>query len=273
MQTEELPSVLVCVITCRRPAGLRRLLDKLTELVVTKSHFEILVVDNDAAGSARPVVDASAGKAGAPIIYELEPKPGIVFARNHCVATFLVSQHDALVFIDDDEWPAEPTWLDGLVSAWTERNPDIVTSHVVSVAEPGVPRWPLEILYGPCVLQPGDRVTKFYTNNLLLSRRVLTTIQPAFDERFAMTGASDYHFALKCNRAGFLAEYALAPVEEEFPGDRATVRWFVRRGFRSGIGHSRSHVFEEGCSLFRCALFFSRPSERGSVAFRWCAVR
>jgi succinoglycan biosynthesis protein ExoM len=246
------------------------LLEALTELVVTKSHFEILVVDNDAAGSARPVVDALAGKAGAPIIYELEPEPGIVFARNHCVATFLASQHDALVFIDDDEWPAEPTWLDGLVSAWTERNPDIVTSHVVSVAEPGVPRWPLEILYGPCVLQPGDRVTKFYTNNLLLSRRVLTAIQPAFDERFAMTGASDYHFALKCNRTGFLAEYASAPVEEEFPGDRATVQWFVRRGFRSGIGHSRSHVFEEGVAAAAIrAVFFLGVS--AGAARMWIA--
>jgi hypothetical protein len=74
MQTEELASVLVCVITCRRQAGLGRLLEALTEQVVTKSHFEILVVDNDAGGSARAVVDALADKAGAPIIYELEPR-------------------------------------------------------------------------------------------------------------------------------------------------------------------------------------------------------
>jgi hypothetical protein len=70
------PSVLVCVITCRRPAGLGRLLEALTEQVVTKSHFEILVVDNDAGGSARPVVDALAGKAGRPSSMSWSQSPG-----------------------------------------------------------------------------------------------------------------------------------------------------------------------------------------------------
>ena len=91
----------------------------------------------------------------------------------------------------------------------------------------------------------GDLVNVFYTNNLLISREVLQKINPPFDKRFAMTGASDYHFALKCQKAGFKAIYTVAPVIEEFPKSRATVKWFLKRGFRSGIGFTRSHLFED----------------------------
>jgi len=73
----------------------------------------------------------------------------------------------------------------------------------------------------------------------------LETIQPAFDKRFAMTGSSDYHFALKCRYAKLSAFYTNAPVIEEFPKSRATISWFAKRGYRSGVGFTKSHLYED----------------------------
>jgi succinoglycan biosynthesis protein ExoM len=240
-------NILISVITCRRPAGLSRLLNGIGNLRASSDvTIEVLVVDNACDEEARSVVEA-AQRTDFPfaLTYVEEPEPGIVAARNRCVAFFLNSGADALAFIDDDEWPAESDWMLRLVSTMMDARADVVTGSVISVAEADTPKWALQVLYPPTQLTPGAAVPTFYTNNVLIKRDVLERIAPAFDRRFAMTGASDYHFALKARRAGFRAVYADAPVEESFPANRATLKWFLRRGYRSGIGFTRSHLFEE----------------------------
>ena len=197
--------------------------------------------------------------------YHDEPERGIVAARNKCVEVFLRSPQQNLVFIDDDEWPASPDWLQALLRAKERYQADVVTSHVISVGEPGTPEWAVQLIYGSNRLREGQRVNVFYTNNVLIDRKVLEHISPAFDNRFAMTGASDYHFSLKCRKSGFTAHYTSAPVEEEFPLSRATVRWFLRRGFRSGVGYTRSHLFQESfpVAISRCLMMFFVRAGRG----------
>ncbi len=247
----------IAIITCRRPQGLKHLLESLAhQKMPTKTQLDILVVDNACQDEIERLVKEINQNSPFKIIYEQEQEPGIVFARNKCVASVLERNRDFLLFIDDDEWPNSKTWANDMLQAQMKYKADIVTSHVVSVGNPDTPNWAVRLIYADNKIQDGEPLTKFYTNNLLIRRNVLEAIQPAFDERFAMTGASDYHFALKCLRAGFKAVYTDAPVLEEFPKDRARIKWFVRRGFRSGIGYTRSHLFEEGLwkTIARCLV-------------------
>ena len=247
-------SATIAIITCRRPVWLKRLLESLTKQKVDDSTIlNILVVDNAGEQSTLDVVNEVSATSPFLITYACEKIPGIVAARNKCVSEFLQTDAKYLFFIDDDEWPAEDNWAQKLLNKQQEYSADVITSHILSVGETGTPEWAVELIYGNNPLNEGDIVNKFYTNNLLICRNVLEHISPAFDKRFAMTGASDYHFALKCNKAGYKAYYTDAPVIEEFPKSRATVKWFLRRGFRSGIGFTRSHLFED--SLFTAILF------------------
>lgn len=258
----------IAIITCRRPEGLKRLLTALSAQRVTPdTDLDILVVDNACQDEIKDLVATANGTCPFPISYEREPQSGIVYARNKCVSCFLETDSQCLLFIDDDEWPANETWAQDLLKAQVLHQADIVASHVVSVGEPGTPPWALELMYGKPRTREGQPMPIFYTGNLLICRKVLETIRPAFDERFAMTGASDYHFALKCTRAGFKAIYTDAPVIEEFPRDRATLKWFIRRGFRSGIGYTRSHLFEDGLlkTLGRGALMSVLRVGKGAV--------
>jgi len=46
---------------------------------------------------------------------------------------------------------------------------------------------------------------------------------------------------------------------------RATVKWFLKRGFRSGIGFTRSHLFEESLlkAIVRCSIMLGVRLLRG----------
>jgi glycosyltransferase involved in cell wall biosynthesis len=247
-------SATIAIITCRRPIWLKRLLESLTKQNIDESTLlNILVVDNASEQTTLDVVTEVSSTSPFNIIYACEETPGIVAARNKCVTEFLQTDAQYLFFIDDDEWPAENNWAQQLLNKQKEYNADVVTSHILSVGEQGTPTWAVEIIYGKNPLKEGYIVNKFYTNNLLICIHVLEKITPAFDKRFAMTGASDYHFALKCNKSGFKGVYTDAPVIEEFPKSRATIKWFLRRGFRSGIGFTRSHLFED--ALFSAIIY------------------
>ena len=95
--------VTVAVPTARRPDSLRRLLAALPAAVAGAPPVEVLVVDNDPAGSARPVVAASP----LPVRYVLEPEPGSAHARNRALAE---TATPVLAFLDDDVVPC-PGWL------------------------------------------------------------------------------------------------------------------------------------------------------------------
>ncbi|MEW6997252.1 glycosyltransferase family 2 protein [Colwelliaceae bacterium BS250] len=262
----------IAVITCKRPAWLKRLLQALCKQVVGKNiTLDILVVDNDCDPTTKAAVLKLQQDSPHAIIYQTEAIKGIVAARNRCVTTFLANDAQFLLFIDDDEWPADENWAQKLLDQQTLYQADIMTSHVISVGEEGTPFWAIELIYGKNTHREGDKLTTYYTNNLLISRHVLEQVVPAFDARFATTGASDYHFALKCTRAGFTAYYTDAPVIEEFPKSRATIKWFLQRGFRSGIGYTRSHLFEEPKikAILNCLLMCAIRVLRG---FWYCLL-
>jgi len=261
--------VTIAIITYNRPLWLSRLLKSLTFQEFDEGvSVEVLVVDN-ACEERIQILVRSIGKQSPCRMHYIEEKTsGIVAARNKAVEYFLNSDSRNLLFIDDDEWPNENNWAQTMLNGKKLHSADIVTSRVISVGGVDTPNWAVDLIYGNNPYEEGNIVTAFYTNNLLISRHVLDIIKPAFDSRFAMTGASDYHFALKCKRIGLKAVYVEAPVMEEFPKSRANIKWFIRRGFRSGIGYTRSHLYEEKLSiaLLKCVSLSLIRFLRGSVS-------
>ena len=238
--------VSIGIITFKRPKGLKRLLESLISQQVSDDiELDIIIVDNACEQEIEEVVAELQNESKYKLHYCQESISGIVSARNKCVEQFLSLNSDFLIFIDDDEWTETEYWVQKMVDAQQKYIADVVTSHVISVGEEGTPSWTTQLLYGDNKLVEGQPISVFYTNNLLISKQVLETVSPAFDLRFAQTGASDYHFSLKCNRKGFKAFYTEAPVIEEFPKSRATIQWFIKRGFRSGNGFTKSHMFED----------------------------
>jgi succinoglycan biosynthesis protein ExoM len=205
----------------------------------------VLVVDNDCTGENSKVIGSL--PSGYPYQLKLveEPQRGIVSARNRAVDEFLKSDAEVLVFIDDDEWPVSNDWLMTLVNTQREESCEIVYSDVYTVPESKKIKWVEDAFRINKQKREVSEIKKFYTNNLLITRKVLEEVSPVFDERFAMTGSSDLHFAVKCIKSGFRAVHTpFAPVQEIFPASKATFKWFFLRGYRSGEGATRANIYE-----------------------------
>jgi succinoglycan biosynthesis protein ExoM len=238
-------SVAIAVITFRRPQLLKDLLDSLQAQELPESQacaVRIVVVDNDAEGSAAEVIAAAAENPRYPIESAIEPEPGIPFARERSVQ--LAWNDDALIFVDDDE-VAPPGWLATLLDAWESTGADVVTGPVQGILPADAPAWNRysDVHDSTGKHATGEALNKAYTNNTLVAQRVYHSVTPAFHPAFRYTGSSDLHFFLRVHQAGFRIVWSEeARIQEDVPTSRTTLRWLFRRAFRSGSGDTISRL-------------------------------
>ncbi len=141
MPKDARPTVVVSALAFRRPEMLRQLLRALAGIDRPEGwRVRFLVVDNDADGSARQVVDECAGLYGDTLDYVIEEAPGIPLARNRALDEATAGGARLLAFIDDDEYPA-PDWLVRLVGHYVETGAVLVGGPV----RPVKPQCPLSL--------------------------------------------------------------------------------------------------------------------------------
>lgn len=229
-------TVTVAMLTYRRPDDLRSALP-LVCAQLPATHAELLVVDNDPDGGARPVVEAAGD---ARIRYVHEPTPGIAAARNRALAD---TTADVLVFIDDDERPGEG-WLESLLAVHERERCAAVVGPVVSEYEIEPEPW---IRDGGFFERrrpaTGAVVEAAATNNLLLDMAVVRRLGLEFDVRYGLTGGSDTLFTRRLSAAGERIVWcAEAPVVDVVPRGRLTRRWVLQKALRSGNSWSRTSL-------------------------------
>lgn len=236
--TEKSPPlrVVVCVATYRRPAGLQRLLGALDAQVFSDPppQLRVIVIDNDAEGSARQVCDAAAGWLSLPLTYAIEKRRGISQARNAALVTAFPTAEFA-AFIDDDEVP-ERDWLDQLLRAQRRQGADAVTGPCLPRFSTTPPDW---LVAGGFFERPqhndGAGLSHCYTHNALVRCAALEALDALFDERLALTGGEDVELFERLAAAGYAIVWAAgAVVHDCIPPERATASWVLRRAFRTG---------------------------------------
>jgi succinoglycan biosynthesis protein ExoM len=233
--------IAVCVITYQRPEGLKRLLEGLAGLTFGKigsPDLRIVVVDNDAAGSARVLYESLAPDFPWPLTYHVEPRRGIPFARNASVAA--AGDADFLVFVDDDEVP-EPGWIEELLRVQRATGADVVAGPALPYFDGAVPDWVVKSkFFERARFATGTAVAPAFvaTNNVLVRRGVLEEVAQGgqvFDERYAMSGGSDTNLFMRVHRAGHRMVWADGAVaRDRIPASRARVSWILQRAYRFG---------------------------------------
>ena len=229
-------AIAITVITYRRPTLLAALLASLAaQRVPAPARITIVVVDNDAAGSAGPIVAAARGATAWPLVYAIEPRRNIAAARNRAVAIALADAADYVAFIDDDE-RAMPEWLAQLILLQRETGADVVTGPIAPIVHADAPCWATPALFTDSRPRPsGTWVPTAITSNALVSAAVLRTLDGPFDEVLGLSGGSDSHLFLRATQRGARIVWANEAVTEEAIGaDRTTLNWVARRAFREG---------------------------------------
>lgn len=230
------PMISIGVITRQRPEGLRRLLESLKSLEFTidpAPTLSVVVVDNDANGSAKPICDAI-DITPWPLLYIVEKRLGIPYARN-AVLRESRNNCDFIAFVDDDE-VVGPTWLAELLDAQRRSQADVVAGPVLPRFVDSPPKWVVE---GGFFDRPryttGDRLRHVATGNVLVRSDSINKADMWFDNRFALTGGSDTHFFMRLASTGAVMVWSdEAVVHESIPASRLRMRWLLQRAYRGG---------------------------------------
>lgn len=229
--------VTVGVPTFRRPDDLAALLPVLLEqaeelTVATGGRYvaDVLVVDNDPAGSAAGTVAA----VGAPLVrYAVEARPGIAAVRNRALDEAAGSQ--LLAMIDDDELP-QPRWLEHLVMAWEETRPAAVAGRVLAAYEGELEPW---VAAGDFFLRftfpTGTEVATAAAGNLLLDLDQVRRAGVRFATDLGLSGGEDNLFSRALVRAGGRIVWCDESVAvDQVPAARMTRRWVLTRSWSHG---------------------------------------
>ncbi len=242
---QEIPSpvpaptdISLCIATFRRPTKLGRLLEDLAGQ--SQQPTEVVVVDNDAAQTARAVLDRFRAR-GYPcrLVYAVEPQQNISLARNRCVA---LATGRWLAFVDDDERaPAE--WLQRLAACAGTAAADGVLGPVIPVLPEGTAKW-----LGNGTLHDWPRMrtgtvvpaNRLRFGNVLLSRSWLTVQPEPFDPALGLTGGEDGDLLGRLRQQGARLVWCdEAWVQEPVDPSRLRLRWLWLRAMRGGQDHAR----------------------------------
>ena len=229
--------IVVAALTFRRPEGIAKLLDVLQTQVHDAARpfrLTVLVVDNDATGSAKSTVEAFRGNGAYEFIYVVEAQQGIPLARNRAIDA-APADTDLFCFVDDDEWPVDG-WLDAMLAVRERTGADCIYGPV----EPVYPSEPPAFFVRSRVVErkrnrDGSQIGYAASNNVMMDYKYLTDHSLRFDERMRFTGGTDYLFFNQAVRGGmriFWADAAL--VYDVVPANRMTWKWLLQRQYRLG---------------------------------------
>ena len=232
-QPQKLLKVSVCIPAYKRPTTLRALLCALEAQrfeQVPKPLWDVVIVDNDAAESARPTYREFADRGALNIRYITEKKPGTTHVIN---TAFEATMHNAdlLCVIDDDEVPCEH-WLDELLRVQSQTKADCVCGPVRSILPLDAPAW---VRKGQFFATPdfpdAQEPPSAGSGNMLVTCAFLRRTGLKFDPGLGLTGGADslYFMQAKKQFQAKIVWAAKAFADEYVSPNRATVAWLIRR--------------------------------------------
>lgn len=231
-------NISVCIATYRRNERLAALLDDL--VLQQRLPDEVVVVDNEAAGSARLVVERRlAHGTPFPIRYDIQPEKNISLTRNRTVS---LAQGDWLAFIDDDE-RAPPAWLRLLAEATRQHAADGALGPVEPVVPDAAPAWIRRgSFYDWARMKTGTPVplNKMRFGNVLLRGEPLRALAGPFDPAYGLTGGEDGDLLVRMAERGARIVWCdEALVHEPVEASRLSLRWLLLRSLRGGQDFAR----------------------------------
>jgi succinoglycan biosynthesis protein ExoM len=231
-------SISVCIATYRRPERLEALLLDLTRQALLPA--EVIVVDNDAAGSARAVIERCRQlPMPFPVHYDIQPQKNISLTRNRTVE---LTQHEWLAFVDDDE-RAPDFWLARLAAAAQAYSADGVLGPVEPVVPQDAPGWIRRgRFYDFPRMQTGAVIpaNRLRFGNLLLRAAAVKSMEVIFDPAYGLTGGEDGDLLSRMTLRGARIVWCdEAVVHEPIEKSRLNLKWLLRRSLRGGQDFAR----------------------------------
>jgi succinoglycan biosynthesis protein ExoM len=252
-------SISVCVATYRRNDRLSAMLDDLARQELLPD--QVVIVDNDADGAARAVVEQHRARpAPFAIDYDIQPERNIALTRNRTVE---LATGEWLAFIDDDE-RAPPDWLRKLLAAAENYQADGVLAPVEPQLPDNAPPWIRRGRFYDYPHWPSGAAMPLNWmrfGNVLLRASCLRAEPGPFDSRYGLMNGEDGDLLVRlAHRGAKIVWFEQAPVYEPIEHKRLSLRWLMLRAMSGGQEFARQTLngrYRPIGWLGRC-LFFVR---------------
>lgn len=230
-------NIVIGIPTYKRPVMLEKLILSIYVSQINQNligAINIVVVDNDKERTAASVIRELKNKCVLPFTlhYFNYPKKGLTHVRNEIIKQSLNFKTDYIAFVDDDEYVTE-NWLNELMKTMIDMNADIVLGPNLPVFEKEIPEYISRWFYVHN-FETNTQMELVESNNLLIKSKFLIDHNLRFDSRFDQTGGEDTFFGVQAIQKGariFWSHDAI--VYETIPEKRATLKWLMRRIYRS----------------------------------------
>jgi succinoglycan biosynthesis protein ExoM len=267
--------VSVCIATYRRTERLRAVLEDLARQ--SRLPDQVVVVDNDLAGSARPSIEQLRAS-GVPfvIVYDVQPERNIAMTRNR---TVMLADGDWLAFIDDDERAPEG-WLQQLLDAAAAYAADGILAPVEPRLPSDAPHWIRRgRFYDFARQRSGEPVplNRMRFGNVLLRGNPLRAEPGPFDTSYGLSTGEDGDLLVRLARKGLRIIWCdEAIVWEPIESKRLSLRWLLVRALSGGQEFARQTVNGKyrpinwiGRVAFFCRALLQLLVAAGLAALSW----
>jgi glycosyltransferase involved in cell wall biosynthesis len=240
--------------------------------------LQVVVVENNLTADCELLVSDLA-KAHAHlenVVYQLEPKLGISFARNACAQLAIDLGADYLAFIDDDE-TVTPEWLVHHMAAMENLNAHLLGGPVRLADAAYTLNWLNRIMfkalkhrYQEVELKalavssaPHSNNPTVHTNNWICKTSVFKTHGLFFNEELRQMGGEDTEFFRDCVNKGLKTGWvANAVVWDHLPQSRLSVRYQYERSRDQSNAHlhyklnTKTTSVPEACAAILVRLIY-----------------
>ena len=221
----------ICICTRKRQEGLKRLLDSIENLEIPpETDIRIIIVENDSENFTENFIRGFSSKSKFRISYHLEPRQGIVFARNKSVKES--GECDFCCFTDDDQIVSSD-WLAELLKCQHEFNADGVAGPTKPHFTKRVPVY-IENFHQPKTYPYGTIVEYAFTGCLLIRKKYLDKLSGPFDARLNFSGGEDSFLTKEITEHGGIIRFNPNAIAYEIiPENRTTIKYVIKRKYRT----------------------------------------
>ena len=233
-----LESATLCITVCtrQRPKMLAHLIESYRSLHIPQGvTVSLEIVENDTSPRVESMIRSLPPVTDRPVCYHFEPRLGIPFARNRCIAIAVTRGASHIAFIDDDEWFTDH-WLETI---WRyseqQQHQAVIQGTVLSALDGDIPSY-FQSFFQRSIPATGSTRNMCITNNLLVPMTVFVEHPFRFDESRPFAGGTDSKLFRQLHQHGVaLINCAEAIMYERVTADRANYRWLTKRYFRIGL--------------------------------------
>jgi glycosyltransferase involved in cell wall biosynthesis len=247
----------IIIPTRNRSKVLQKALESIFNQDLPKKFFEVIIVDNGSKDDTKNIVNSFINKIDN-LVYIYDENPGLHVGRHHGL---LAARADILVYGDDDI-EATPTWLEGVLESFEDKNVVLVGGKNLPNFESTPPKWVLKmyekdvnkkVLGYLSILDFGDEIQEINPNfvfgcNFSIRKSVLLEAGGFHPDGMPQDiikyrGDGESHVSSYIFKKGYKTIYnPKASVYHLCSTNRMTRKYFAQRSFNQGISNSYTDI-------------------------------